>query len=89
MCGENCKCKEKRNNIYISRCEACYTGYSIVAAKTADEANEYIKQFKERDKGNLGDSKGYSFVDEDDIVREVYTERSGIVLHGIHYNGWN
>ena len=62
----------------------------------SDEANNVlivkeatVGKFKERDKGNLGDSKGYSFVDEDDIVREVYTERSGIVLHGIHYIGWN
>lgn len=88
MCGENCKCKQNRNKIYVSSAESCYTGYSLVAAKTAEEANEYIRQFKESDKGNLRDSKGYSFVTEDDVKNSIYSEESGIVLHGIHYNGW-
>ena len=53
MCGENCKCKEKRNKIYVSSAEACYTGYSLVAAKTAEEANDAVKEQEVQNKLNF------------------------------------
>lgn len=64
-----------------------YYGIALVAANSAEEANEYIMKFKEDDPNNILDSFGYSFVDEDDCLEDLSSNKAGIVYYGISYSG--
>lgn len=65
----------------------CYHGRALVAAENADEANKIIEEFKKSDRDNLMDSRGYSTVDEDDRVQDLFSCRKGIITYGIRYGG--
>ena len=67
--------------------QGCYSGVSLVAAKNADEANIYIKNFKDRDKNNYADSYGYSYVNETDVIEGLYSVLPDLVWLGIYYRG--
>lgn len=64
-----------------------YHGMSLVAAGNALEANSIIADFKRDDTNNWNDSWGYCEVDESDVIKDVLSERKGIVLYGIYYYG--
>ena len=72
---------------YIIESNAYYSGKSIVAAESADEANKFIDDFVHNDPHNHSDSWGYSHVDESDAVEGAYAERKVILYYGIHYSG--
>lgn len=65
----------------------CYGGWSLVAAHTAEEANQIINKFIKDDPKNYMDSWGYDQVSEYDVVENVYSEQEGIVYMGIYYSG--
>lgn len=75
----------EKYNVYVIDSDCFYHGKSLVAAENAEEANKIIKNFKDQDKDNTFDSWGYCFIDEDDIISDVYSERKGIVMYGISY----
>lgn len=62
-----------------------YTGYSLIAANTAEEANWMIEDFKKSDSRNLNDSYGYDYVDENDVIENLHADYTGFILHGINY----
>ena len=66
---------------------AHYRGYALIAAETADEANAYIRAFKDSDKSNSMDSYGYSEVDEGDVIDGIWAECKGFANHQIYYCG--
>ena len=63
-----------------------YTGYSLIAANTAEEANQMIEDFKKSDSRNLNDSCGYDYVDENDVIENLHADYIGFILHGIDYH---
>lgn len=73
--------------VFIIDSEAYYSGKSIVAAESAEEANKFIDEFISNDPHNNSDSWGYSHVDEGDVLSDIYSEAKGIVYYGIHYTG--
>jgi len=74
-------------NVYIIESNRHYQGISLVAAKSIKEANEIIENFKAVDDSNIGDSWGYSTVDESCLVEDIYSIKSGIIYYGIAYKG--
>lgn len=64
-----------------------YHGMSLVAAESVEEANEFIDSFIKKDVHNYGDSWGYCYVSECDIIEDVFSENKGIVFCGIYYYG--
>ena len=64
-----------------------YRGYALIAAKNADEANTFIKDFQEMDKGNQMDSWGYDKVEESDVLYGIWAEQKGFVNYDIYYSG--
>lgn len=64
-----------------------YIGSALVAADSAEEANELIDEFKDSDTKNHLDSYGYSYVYESDRIEDVFSIRKGIVHFGIYYYG--
>lgn len=64
-----------------------YRRDALVAAENVDEANQIIKGFKDGDITNWYDSGGWDFVDESDIVEDLFASRKGIVFNEIAYTG--
>ena len=64
-----------------------YRGMSLVAADDAKEANRFIDNYKKVDTDNYGDSLGYCYVDENDLIDGLFAEEEGIVYYGIIYSG--
>lgn len=64
-----------------------YHGFALVGAKNAELANQFINTFKEFDKDNRSDSRGYCNVSESDALDYIYTDTEGILLYGIFYGG--
>lgn len=58
----------ERFNVYEISSTSDYHGYSLVAAKSASQANTFIEEFKKSDPDNVYDSFGYNFVDESDKI---------------------
>ena len=77
----------ERYKVYEIDSKCSYIGTSLVAARTAEEANEYIESYREFDKDNKGNSWGYSDVGEDDVIENLWSEESGIIKHGIYFHG--
>jgi len=73
--------------VYKVESNSSYIGTSLVAARTADEANHYINIFREIDKNNESDSWGYCTVNEDDALENTWSSKSGILDYGIRYCG--
>ena len=61
-----------------------YDGSSFVAAENANEANEFIRRFKEQDHSKLSDA--YSFVEDWNLVENMFSTKKGIVGYGIYKN---
>ena len=73
--------------VYVIDSEAHYTGTSLVAAESAEEANKIIDAFVKDDPHNYCDSWGYCHVDEYEAIEGVYSEQKGIIYRGIYYTG--
>ena len=68
--------------------EPLYGGSALVAAQDAEEANEFIRDFKKYDLDNARDSKGYEEVTElCNRVDYIYATCAGILDYGIYYTG--
>lgn len=84
-------CESETNNaiynVYKIESDYYYRGSAIVAAKTVEEANEYIRKFISEDNLNKLDSWGYTFVDKNDMIEHVYSDISGMLDLGIYYYG--
>lgn len=74
-------------NVYKIDSTNHYSGISLVVAENAEEANLFIDDYKERDIDNIGDSRGYSYVEECDKLEGVFGESKGIIYYGIFYSG--
>lgn len=77
----------EKYKVYEIDSKCSYIGTSLVAAKSAEEANEFIEIYREIDKDNKCDSWGYSDVSEEDVIENLWSEESGIIKHGIRYYG--
>lgn len=64
-----------------------YDGFALIAAMTAEEANEYIADFKKRDSNNKHDSYGWIYVYEDDVIENLSSSIGGIIYDYVHYSG--
>ena len=77
----------RQYKVYLIDSLSHYLGSALVAADSAEEANELIDEFKDSDTKNRADSYGYSYVDESDRIESVFSIRKGIVHFGIYYRG--
>ena len=68
-------------------CDCAYAGYSLVAAKSVEDANRIIQDFKDSDKGNDLDSYAYGDVSESNLIEDLISTREGIILEGFYYTG--
>ena len=75
----------ERFNVYEISSTSDYHGYSLVAAKSASQANTFIEDFKKSDPGNIYDSMGYNFVDESDRISNIYSDIAGFIIYRIYY----
>ena len=75
----------ERFNVYEISSAFDYHGYSLVAAKSASQANAFIEAFKQSDPNNAYDSMGYNFVDESDRISNIYSDITGFIMHEIYY----
>jgi hypothetical protein len=75
----------ERFNVYEISSAFDYHGYSLVAAKSASQANAFIEDFKKSDPDNYYDSMGYNFVDESDKISDIYSDIAGFIIHRIYY----
>lgn len=65
----------------------CYGGFALIAAMSAEEANEYIANYKEQDASNVYNSYGWIYVYEDDIIENLTSSVGGIVYNYVYYSG--
>lgn len=79
--------ENEKYNVYEINCTRLYNGYALVAAEDANEANNFIEQFKKEDSDNYCDSNGYCYVGKGDVIEDLYSERKGIIKYGIYYSG--
>ena len=75
----------KRFNVYEISSAFGYHGYSLVAAKSASQANAFTEEFKKSDPDNVYDSFGYNFVDESDRIPDIYSDTAGFITNRIYY----
>ena len=73
--------------VYYMSPSSCYSGFALIAAMSAEEANECIANFKERDSNNKYDSYGWTYVYEDDAIEELSSNVGGIIYDHIYYSG--
>lgn len=64
-----------------------YAGVALIAAESAEVANEFIRQFQEVDNENVCNSWGYDTVTEDDKLDYAFGTLQGIIDYGIFYTG--
>lgn len=74
---------EHRYSVYKCLSDVGYYGYALVAADSAKEANAIIKFFQKTDYNNKCDSRGYTLVDESDLIEGIFSSRRGIIEYGI------
>lgn len=75
----------KKYKVYKIDSNSSYIGYSLVAANTSEEANQYIDSFREEDNDSKCDSWGYANVREDDVLEHIFSDEPGIINYGIRY----
>lgn len=63
-----------------------YMGTALIAAESADEANQIIQVFKNSDPNNKADSWGYETVTESDHY-DQFADEKGILESTIRYWG--
>lgn len=73
--------------VYTVTSGCCYSGIALIAANSAEEANEFIRSFKGWDTDNKCNSYGHDFVTEDDIIEGLFAEQTGYIYDGIRYTG--
>lgn len=73
--------------VYHMEPAARYGGFVLIGAMSAGEANEYIADFKERDVHNFGNAYGWTYVYEEDIIKELTSSIAGIIYDCTYYNG--
>lgn len=76
----------ERFNVYEISSAFDYHGYSLVAAKSASQANAFIEEFKKSDPDNSYDSIGYTFVSESDKISDIYSDIAGFITYRIYYS---
>ena len=64
-----------------------YGGFALIAAETADEANEMILDYKKHDPHNQSNSFGFCYVDELDRIYELTSSEKGIIYNRVYYSG--
>ena len=67
--------------------DCAYVGYSLVAAKSVEDANRIIQDFRDSDKQNDCDSYAYGDVSESDLMEDLISTHEGIILEGFYYTG--
>lgn len=72
--------------VYSAGIRNHYSGSFKVAARDADEANQIIQGYRDRDPNNVNDSMGICSVSESDFD-DYYSNEKGIVKDSIHYIG--
>lgn len=77
---------DKKYKVYRIDTVGNYHGFGIVAAESVEEANNLIDEFKNQDIGNSMNSEGYSYVDREDLIYDLYSERKGIICQEIYYD---
>jgi len=76
------------NKVYmIYPNQSCYAGITLIAANSIEEANEFIQDFKKRDKDNKNDSWGYSYAENLDLQDHLFSDIKGFIYQGIYYKG--
>lgn len=73
--------------VYHMNPGACYGGFALIAAMSAEEANEYIADYKEQDASNACNSYGWTYVYEDDAIEDLTSSIGGIVYNYVYYSG--
>lgn len=71
--------------VYADRRE--YVGEALIAAETLDEAQSFLRDFKNQDKDNKNDSWGYPNVTEKDLDPHLFSDEKGLIYPGIYYSG--
>jgi len=79
---------DEKYSVYKCSAKSAYSGISLIAADSVEEANQIISMFKENDKDNSFNSFGYSNIDEYDLMDNLYSTEKGILYFGIYYTGW-
>lgn len=74
-------------NVYEIPSGICYSGVSLIAAESAEQANKFIRDFKESDLTNNESSWGYEYISEDYKIDHLYSDVQGIICKGIYYWG--
>lgn len=65
----------------------CYGSFALIAAMSAEEANEYIANYKEQDASNVYNSYGWTYVYEDDVIENLTSSVGSIVYNYVYYSG--
>lgn len=65
----------------------CYNGYALIAAESAEQANEMILDYKKSDPHNKYDSFGFCYVDEMDAIDSLTSSETGIIYNRVYYSG--
>lgn len=73
--------------VYHMNPGTCYSGFALIAAMSAEEANEYIANYKEQDASNVYNSYGWTYVYEDDVIENLTSSVGGIVYNSVYYSG--
>ena len=73
--------------VYHMNPGACYGGFALIAAMSAEQANEYIANYKEQDASNVYNSYGWAYVYEDDVIENLTSSVGGIVYNYVYYSG--
>ena len=64
-----------------------YLGFALIAAPDAAAANEMIAEYKANDPTNRWDSFGFTYVTEEDVIENIYSDLTSIVYNCIKYRG--
>ena len=80
-------CYLSKYKLFLVEPGCCYSGNSVVSAADSKEANEIIQNFKDQDIDNIFDSKGYNFVDDNNIIEGAIGIKKGFLYYGIRYSG--
>ena len=84
----SCAPSTEQYKVYqVYPCDCAYVGYSLVAARSVEDANRIIQDFKDSDKGNDRDSYAYGDVSESNLIEDLISTREGIILEGFYYTG--
>ena len=75
------------NKIYKVDPAMYYLGFALIAAPNAATANEMIAEYKTNDPTNRWDSFGFTYVTEEDVIDDIYSDLTSIVYNCIQYCG--